>query len=130
LQLLMPTDEVETKYKERPPNSVSKLRTYRDGWRILMLIGKLAKEERPLWFFGIIGAALAALAIGVSIPVIVEYLDTGLVRRFPTAILATGMMVLAWLAFVCGLVLDTVTRGRWEMKRLHYLTLPPPGTTG
>jgi hypothetical protein len=130
LQLLMPTDEVATKYKERPPNSMSKLRTYRDGWRILMLIANLAKEERPLWFFGIIGAALAALSIGIVIPVVIEYLHTGLVPRFPTAILATGLMLLAWLAFVCGLILDTVTRGRWEQKRLHYLTLQSPGTTG
>ena len=130
LQLLMPTDEVGTAYKERPPNSVSKLNTYRDGWRILMLIIALAKEERPLWFFGIIGAVLAALSIGISIPLFVEYFHTGLVPRFPTAILATGVMLLAWLSFVCGLILDTVTRGRWELKRLLYLTLPPPGATG
>ncbi len=130
LQLLMPTDEVVTAYKERPANSVSKLRTYRDGWRILLLIVALAKEERPLWFFGIIGAALAMLSIGISIPVFVEYFRTGLVPRFPTAILATGLMMLAWLSFVCGLILDTVTRGRWELKRLQYLTLPPPGPTG
>jgi glycosyltransferase involved in cell wall biosynthesis len=130
LQLLMPTDEVVTDYKERLPDSVSKLRTYRDGWRILMLIVTLAKEERPLWFFGMIGVVLALLAVGLSIPLIVEYVHTGLVPRFPTAILVTGLMLVAWLSFVCGLILDTVTRGRWELKRLHYLTLPPPGTTG
>ncbi|HET6473410.1 MAG TPA: glycosyltransferase family 2 protein [Pseudomonadales bacterium] len=124
LQLLMPTDEANTAYKERPPNSVSKLRTYHDGWRILMLIIALAKEERPLWFFGIIGVVLALLSIGIAIPIIVEYLHTGLVPRFPTAILATGIMLVAWLSFVCGFILDTVTRGRWELKRLHYLSMP------
>jgi len=127
LQLLMPTAEVATAYKERPPNSVSKLRTYRDGWRILMLIIALAKEERPLWFFGIIGLVLALLAVGLAIPLFIAYFETGLVLRQPTAILTTGLMLLAWLSFVCGLILDTVTRGRWEVKRLHYLTLPPPG---
>ena len=129
LQLLMPTDEIVTAYKERPPNSMSKLRTYRDGFRILMLIVTLAKEERPLWFFGIIGVVLALIAIGLSIPLFIAYFETGLVLRQPTAILTTGLMLLAWLSFVCGLILDTVTRGRWELKRLHYLTLPPPGTT-
>ena len=127
LQLLMPTAEVATAYKERPPNSVSKLRTYRDGWRILMLIIALAKEERPLWFFGIIGLVLALLAVGLAIPLFIAYFETGLVLRQPTAILTTGLMLLAWLSFVCGLILDTVTRGRWEVKRLHYLTLSPPG---
>ena len=130
LQLLMPTDEVVTDYKERMADSVSKLRTYRDGWRILMLIVTLAKEERPLWFFGIIGVVLALLAVGVSIPLFLEYFQTGLVPRIPTAVLTTGLMLLAWLSFVCGLILDTVTRGRWELKRLHYLTLSPPGTNG
>jgi glycosyltransferase involved in cell wall biosynthesis len=130
LQLLMPTDEVVTAYKERPPDSVSKLRTYRDGWRILMLIVTLAKEERPLWFFGIIGVVLALLSIGISIPLFIEYFKTGLVPRIPTAVLTTGLMLVAWLSFVCGLILDTVTRGRWELKRLHYLTLPPPGSGG
>ncbi len=130
LQLLMPTDEVVTAYKERLPDSVSKLRTYRDGWRILMLIVTLAKEERPLWFFGIIGVALAVLSIGLAIPLFIAYFETGLVLRLPTAVLATGLMLLAWLSFVCGLILDTVTRGRWELKRLQYLSLSPPGTGG
>ena len=130
LQLLMPTDEVVTAYKERPPDSESKLHTYRDGWRILMLIVTLAKEERPLWFFGSIGVALAALSIGLAVPLFIAYLETGLVLRQPTAILTTGLMLVAWLSFVCGLVLDTVTRGRWEMKRLRYLSLPPPGPAG
>ncbi len=130
LQLLMPTDEVVTAYKQRLPDSVSKLRTYRDGWRILMLIVTLAKEERPLWFFGIIGVALAALSIGLAIPLFIAYFETGLVLRQPTAMLTTGLMLLAWLSFVCGLILDTVTRGRWELKRLQYLSLSPPGIRG
>jgi glycosyltransferase involved in cell wall biosynthesis len=130
LQLLMPTDEVVTAYKERLPDSESKLRTYRDGWRILMLIVTLAKEERPLWFFGCIGVALAVLSIGLAIPLFIAYFETGLVLRQPTAILTTGLMLLAWLSFACGLILDTVTRGRWELKRLQYLSLPPPGSGG
>jgi glycosyltransferase involved in cell wall biosynthesis len=130
LQLLMPTDEVVTAYKERPPDSQSKLRTYRDGWRILMLIVTLAKEERPLWFFGIIGVVLAMLSIGLAIPLFIAYFETGLVLRQPTAILTTGLMLVAWLSFVCGLILDTVTRGRWELKRLQYLALSPPGSGG
>ena len=130
LQLLMPTDEISTAYKERPPNSMSKLRTYRDGFRILMVIVTLAKEERPLWFFGIIGVVLALLSVGLAVPLIIEYAHTGLVPRYPTAILTTGIMLIAWLSFVCGLILDTVTRGRWDLKRLHYLTLLPPGSTG
>jgi glycosyltransferase involved in cell wall biosynthesis len=127
LQLLMPTDEVASAYKERPPNSASKLRTFRDGSRILALIVVLAKEERPLWFFGVIGVALAALSIGLAVPLLIEYLHTGLVPRLPTAVLTTGLMLLAWLSFACGLILDTVTRGRWELKRLHYLMLGAPG---
>jgi glycosyltransferase involved in cell wall biosynthesis len=127
LQLLMPTDEANTAYKERPPNSTSKLRTYRDGWRILMLIVALAKEERPLWFFGLIGVALALLSIVLAIPLFIEYAHTGLVPRFPTAVLVTGLMLLASLSFVCGFILETVTRGRWELKRLHYLSLSSPG---
>ncbi len=130
LQLLMPTDEVATDYRQRMADSASKLRTYQDGWRILMLIVTLAKEERPLWFFGIIGVMLALLSVGISIPLFIEYFQTGLVPRFPTAILATGLMLLAWLSFVCGLILDTVTRGRWELKRLRYLALAAPGADG
>ncbi len=92
-----------------------------------MLIVTLAKEERPLWFFGIIGVVLAMLSIGLAIPLFIAYFETGLVLRQPTAILTTGLMLLAWLSFVCGLILDTVTRGRWELKRLQYLALSPPG---
>ncbi|HZD54376.1 MAG TPA: glycosyltransferase family 2 protein [Woeseiaceae bacterium] len=127
LQLFMPMDESTTAYKDRPPNSTSKLRTFRDGVRIFALIFVLAKEERPLWFFGLIGAALAALSISLAVPLFVEYFHSGLVPRLPTAVLTTGLMLLAWLSFACGLILETVTRGRWELKRLHYLTLAAPG---
>ena len=126
LELDMPIAEVDTPYKERPAGSVSKLRTYRDGVRILTAILVLFKEERPLAFFGLAGLALAVLALGLGYPVLTEYLRTGLVPRFPTAILATGLMILAFLSFTSGLVLETVTRGRKELKRLAYLTIPGP----
>ena len=126
LELDMPIAEVDTPYKDRPAGSVSKLRTYLDGVRILTAILVLFKEERPLAFFGLAGLALAVLALGLGYPVLTEYLRTGLVPRFPTAILATGLMILAFLSFTSGLVLETVTRGRKELKRLAYLTIPGP----
>jgi glycosyltransferase involved in cell wall biosynthesis len=129
LEMLMPLAEMETDYKERPPGSVSKLNTYRDGFRILFLILTLAKEERPLFFFGMIALALALASIGLSIPILITYLNTGLVPRFPTLIAATALMLAAFLSFFSGLILDTVTRGRWETKRLSYLQLPPPGSS-
>lgn len=128
LEMLMPVSEMQTDYKERPPGSVSKLNTYRDGFRILMLILTLAKEERPLFFFGLVALALALASIGLSIPVLITYLQTGLVPRFPTLIAASALMIAAFLSFFSGLILDTVTRGRWELKRLSYLQLPPPGS--
>lgn len=124
LELHMPSAEVVTPYKARPAGSASKLRTYRDGWRILLEILKLFKEERPLAFFSIIAAALALTSLILAYPIFVTYLETGLVPRFPTAILSTGLMILASLNFGCGLILETVTRGRCEMKRLTYLALP------
>ena len=126
LELDMPIAEVDTPYKDRPAGSVSKLRTHLDGVRILTAILVLFKEERPLAFFGLAGLALAVLALGLGYPVLTEYLRTGLVPRFPTAILATGLMILAFLSFTSGLVLETVTRGRKELKRLAYLTIPGP----
>jgi len=121
LQLRMPTAEIDTRYDERTAGSVSKLHTYRDGFRILRTILRMAKEERPLLFFTVIAGLLALAAVGLSIPIFEEYRRTGLVPRFPTAILSTGIMILAFLSLTCGFVLDTVTRGRYEMKRLHYL---------
>lgn len=127
LELRMPFAEMPTPYGARPAGSASKLRTYRDGFRILITIVNLFKEERPLAFFSIIAAALALTALGLAAPIFVTYLETGLVPRFPTAILATGLMILACLSATCGLILDTVTHGRREMKRLFYLAIPPLG---
>lgn len=126
LQLGMPTAELDARYGARRAGSVSKLHTYRDGFRILRAIARIAKAERPLMFFALIAALLAAISIGLSLPVFEEYRRTGLVPRFPTAILSTGIMILAFLSLACGFVLDSVTRGRYEMKRLYYLQERPP----
>lgn len=124
LELRMPIAEVVTPYKARPSGSLSKLRTYRDGTRILLTIIALFKEERPLVFFSILAGVLTVLALAIAYPVVVTYMHTGLVPRFPTAILATGIMILASLSLTAGFVLDTVTHGRREMKRLFYLAIP------
>ena len=121
LELRMPIDEVETPYYSRPSGSDSNLNTIRDGWRILRTIVMLTKTERPMHFFGLGFAILALAAMILAWPLFVTYMETGLVPRFPTAILSTGLMLLAFLSLACGLILDTVTRGRQEMKRLHYL---------
>jgi len=126
LELRMPVGEVETAYGARPEGSESKLSTFRDGWRILKTIATLYRVERPVLFYGSIGALLLVAAIILSIPLVLTYLDTGLVPRFPTAILVTGMAIVAVLCFFAGLILDTVTRGRREMRRLAYLSLPGP----
>ncbi|RDE06380.1 glycosyltransferase family 2 protein [Sphingomonas aracearum] len=128
LELKMPVAEIETPYFERPEGSVSKLATYSDGWRISTTILTLYRIERPLLFFGLIGAALALLAFVLCVPLLVTYLQTGLVPRFPTAILATGLMILAFLNGFAGLILDTVVRGRREVRRLSYLQHPAPAT--
>ncbi|HXH02693.1 MAG TPA: glycosyltransferase family 2 protein [Candidatus Competibacteraceae bacterium] len=124
LQLRMPIAEQLTPYKSRPAGSVSKLSTYKDGFRILMTILKLFKSEKPLVFFSILFAALALVSVVLAVPIILTYMETGLVPRFPTAILSTGLMILAFLALACGLILDTVTLGRKEIKRLAYLAIP------
>jgi glycosyltransferase involved in cell wall biosynthesis len=126
LELRLPITEVDTPYRDRPPGSQSKLRTFSDGWRILRTILLLVKEERPLRFFSTIGAVLAVSAIALAWPLLTAYLETGLVPRLPTAVLSTGLMILACLSLVTGLVLDTVTLGRRELKRLHYLALQGP----
>ncbi|MDR6787226.1 glycosyltransferase involved in cell wall biosynthesis [Sphingomonas sp. BE138] len=126
LELKMPVGEVDTAYFARPEGSVSKLSTYRDGWRILGTIVTLYRIERPLWFFGGIGGVLALLAVVLAVPLAITYMHTGLVPRLPTAILATGLMILAALCFFAGLILDTVVRGRREVKRLAYLQLSAP----
>lgn len=126
LELRMPIDEVKTPYKDRPVGSVSKLNTWRDGFRILRTIVILVKEERPLEFFSALFALLASVSIGLAWPLVTTFMETGLVPRYPTAILATGTMLLAFLSLTCGLILDTVTRGRREMKRMRYLSIPAP----
>jgi glycosyltransferase involved in cell wall biosynthesis len=126
LELGMPAGEIETPYYARPEGSASKLNTWRDGLRISWTIQRLYRTERPLQFFGFIALVLGALSIALAVPIIETYLATGLVPRFPTAILATGLMLAAFLALAAGLVLDTVTRGRREMKRLAYLAHRPP----
>jgi glycosyltransferase involved in cell wall biosynthesis len=126
LELRMPVGEVETRYLARPEGSESKLSTYSDGWRILKTIITLYRIERPVLFFGSIGALLVVAALILATPLVLTYLDTGLVPRFPTAILVTGMIIVAVLCFFAGLILDTVTRGRREIRRLAYLALPAP----
>ncbi len=126
LEMSMPLGEVETPYKDRAPGSVSKLSTFRDGFRILWMIGKLIKEERPMQSFGLIALILALASFAFAVPLFITYYETGLVPRFPTAVLATGLGLLSFLSLTCGLILDTVTRGRREMKRLRYLDIPAP----
>jgi glycosyltransferase involved in cell wall biosynthesis len=127
LELRMPVGEVETVYAARPEGSHSKLSTFRDGWRILRTIGNLYRMERPVLFYGSIGALLLIVAILLAIPLVETYVQTGLVPRFPTAILVTGMVIVAVLCVFTGLILDTVTRGRREVRRLAYLSLAAPG---
>jgi len=123
----LPVAEIPTPYYARLEGSESKLNTWRDGFRILFTVLRLYRAERPLAFFGAIGATLAAVAIGLAIPVIVTFLETGLVPRLPTAVLAMGLMLMAFLSGVCGLILDTVTRGRREVKLFAYLAQRAPG---
>jgi len=125
LELSMPVAEIETPYYARPQGSFSKLNTWRDGFRILGTILKLYRSEKPLRFFSVIGIFLALVSIGLAIPILVTYLEQGIVPRLPTAVLSTGLMIVAVLSVSSGLVLDTVTRGRREMKLLTYLAQPP-----
>lgn len=126
LELGMPQDEIETDYRERPAGSSSKLSTYRDGARILLTILRLLQAERPLAVFSFLFFILATTSVLLAWPIVIEFLDTGLVLRIPTAILSTGMMLLAFLCLASGMILDTVTRGRRELKRLSYLRIPGP----
>jgi len=126
LVLQMPVAEVETDYRSRPAGSVSKLETWRDGLRIFAMIVKLFKSERPLAFFSLGALASAATSIALAVPLFETYLRTGFVPRFPTAILSAALMLLGAILLTCGLILDSVTRGRTEMKRLIYLSIPPP----
>jgi glycosyltransferase involved in cell wall biosynthesis len=128
MQMRMPVAELDTNYKERPPGSVSKLRTFRDGWRILLTITNLMRNERPLMFFSLVSLAIAAVAIALGVPVVLGYLDTGEVRRFPTAILCSGLGVIAVVCMATGLILDLVAHVRREAKRLAYLQYAAPGS--
>ena len=127
LELALPVAEIETPYFARPEGSFSKLNTWRDGFRILGTILKLYRSEKPLRFFTVIGVFLVLVSIGLAIPVIITYLEEGLVPRLPTAVLSMGLMIVAVLSVTSGLVLDTVTRGRREMKLLAYLSQPAIG---
>jgi glycosyltransferase involved in cell wall biosynthesis len=129
LELRMPYGEVVTAYGARPEGSESKLSTYKDGWKILKTIGRLYISERPFSFFGLVASSIALVAVAISIPVVLEYLRAGIVPRFPTAILSASMIVCALLSFACGLILDNVTRGRHEIKRLSYLAIPLANAT-
>ncbi len=126
VRLMMPMAEMDTAYKERAVGSLSKLSTFKDGFRILGMIVYLAREERPLMFFSFIAMLFAAASLLIGLPVVSEFLKTGEVPRLPTAVLAMGLMVIACLAVTAGLILDTVTRGRWEAKRMAYLSIPGP----
>lgn len=128
LQMRLPSAEVETAYGARPEGSESKLATIRDGWRILRTISLLVREERPLQFFGLVGAVTAVAGALLAAPVLVEYLRTGYVPRFPTLVVAATLMLVALLSFTCGLILDTVSRARLEQRRLAYLAVPGPGS--
>jgi len=127
LELALPVAEIDTPYFARPEGSFSKLNTWRDGFRILGTILKLYRSEKPLRFFSVIGIFLMLISIGLAIPIVVTYLEQGIVPRLPTAVLAMGMMIVAVLSVSSGLVLDTVTRGRREMKLLAYLSHAPVG---
>ena len=124
LELRMPVGEIRTLYRARAEGSASKLRTYRDGMRILRTIMGLVKQERPLAFFSCCGLLLLLAGLASGLPVVLDYLRTGLVPRLPSAVLATGLVMLAFLSFTCGLILDSVARGRREARHVAYLAIP------
>lgn len=127
LELRMPWSEIDTPYSARPEGSESKLSTYKDGLRILRMILRLFVAERPLHFFGLVGALALAIGVAIAVPLLTTYLTTHEVPRLPTALLSTGLALVAAISLVCGLIMDAVTRGRREMKRLFYLGIPGPG---
>jgi hypothetical protein len=129
LQLEMPAAECMTDYRERPSGSASKLRTIPDGIRILTTILVMLRQERPLYLFGLLSVFLVSASILVGTPVLLEFLRSHMVPQLPSAVLATGLMILGFLSLFCGLILDTVTRGRNEAKRLRYLELPSVHST-
>lgn len=124
LHLRMPIAEVETTYKDRPTGSISKLCTFKDGFRILWMILVFIKEEKPMSFFSLIALFFCIASVALMFPILKEFVATGLVPRLPTAVLSMSMMIISFLSMACGLILDTVTRGRSEMKRMRYLSTP------
>jgi hypothetical protein len=126
LELELPVGEMPTPYYPRPEGSTSKLSTWHDGFRIIRTVLRLYRAERPLPLFTGIGTSLAIIALGFGTPVVMTYFQEGRVPRVPTAVLATGLMLLAFLSLACGLILDTVTRGRRELKLLSYLSQRAP----
>ena len=130
LELRMPCGEELTAYGERPPGSVSKLSTFRDGARILTLIAMLVKNERPFHFFSLLGLLCIVVGFVAAVPLAKTYLETGLVPRLPTAVLAVGMVIIGVLSIFAGLILDIVSTMRQEVKRLAYLATPAPGARG
>jgi hypothetical protein len=127
MQMKMAIAEIDTSYKERPPGSTSKLRTFRDGWRILLTITNLMRNERPLLFFALFAAIFATVGLVLGIPVILDYYATGFVLKFPTAILCSALGVIAVVCVATGLILDLVAHVRREAKRLAYLQHAAPG---
>ena len=127
LELKMPVGEVATRYGARPEGSESKLSTFRDGWRILKTIGTLFRVEEPRAFYGTLAAAIQLTAFGLAVPLFVTFFETGLVPRLPTAVLVTGMTIVALLTFFAGLTLSAIKRARAETRRLAYLAQPAPG---
>lgn len=126
MSLRVPQTEVAVGFKDRPEGSESKLRTYHDGFRILSLIVELIRHERPMMFYGIAGAVLAVVSLILGVPIVVEFFQTGLVPRLPTALLAIGIMIVAFMAWMIGLILDGVLKARREAGRLNYLVYPAP----
>jgi glycosyltransferase involved in cell wall biosynthesis len=126
LELELPVGEMATPYYSRPRGSASKLSTWRDGFRILFTILKIYRSERPLPFFGSIGVSLAIASLGFAFPILMTFIREGMVPRLPTVVLSMGLMLIACLSIACGIVLDTVTRGRRELKLLAYLAQRAP----
>ncbi|WP_237479884.1 glycosyltransferase family 2 protein [Lichenibacterium dinghuense] len=123
LEMRMPMHEICAAYKDRPKGSISKLRTYRDGVRIILLIARLVKDERPFGFFGTLGALIGLFGVALGIPVVLTFFETGLVPRLPTAVLSVGLVMIGWLAIFTGIILDVVTKARQEFKRIAYLSI-------
>ncbi|MBB4567645.1 glycosyltransferase involved in cell wall biosynthesis [Rhizobium leucaenae] len=127
-RLKLPVSELELDYGRRPEGSHSKLSTFRDGWKILWMFAMLMKETRPFAFFGILGAIFMEASIGFMIPVLVEYFETGLVARMPTWVLSMALMMISFMLFTAGLILDSVARARAEQLRIHYMSLAKPAS--